>query len=274
MSRRSAGVCAAALYTAALSALSTGCASALMKLPADPGVPSPEAAEILTRVTSTCRAIKTFTAEVGVSGKLGGQGIRRGRLLVGLASPSSAYLDAPAPFGASVFIFAAAGEEVTLLLPRDRRVLRQGRPSEVLEAAAGVPLSPAELLETVTGCAPALATPTGTQIGDEWRIVRGASEWYLRRARAMDPWRLVAVVHKEPGRPEWRAEFKEFVDDLPHAVRIASVNPAGFDLTLRVSQIEVNVPLEAATFHPRVPADYAPLSLEDLRRAGPVSEAK
>jgi hypothetical protein len=261
--------------TVALTAaiLTSSCAAApLLKLPAGPGVPSPDAATTLAQATVTCRAIRTFTAEVGVSGTIGGKKIRRSRLLAGVAAPASAYLDAPAPFGASVFIFAAVDDQATLLLPRDRRVLSGGRPAEVLEAAAGVPLGPSALRETLTGCT-SNSAGDGSDIGETWRVIRGSSERYLSRNRPADPWRLVAVVHRESGQPEWRAEFRDFANDVPRTIRIASVDPKGFDLTLALSQVEINVPLEGDVFHPRVPSDYAPLTLDDLRAAGPMAEA-
>ena len=59
---------------------------------------------------------------------------------VGVAAPASARLEAVAPFGPPLFIFAATDDDATLLLPRDERVLEHGRPAEVLDAVAGVPL--------------------------------------------------------------------------------------------------------------------------------------
>ena len=59
-----------------------------------------------------------------------------------------------------LFFFVATGDDATLLLPRDDRVLEHGRPDAVLEAVAGVPLGAADLATTLTGCAPA-STPTG-----------------------------------------------------------------------------------------------------------------
>jgi len=260
--------------TVALTAaiLTSSCAAApLMKLPAGPGLPAPDATTTLTQATAACRAIRTFTAEVGVSGKIGGKKIRRSRLLAGVASPASAYLDAPAPFGASVFIFAAVDDQATLLLPRDRRVLSGGRPADVLEAAAGVPLGPAALRETLTGCT-SNTSGDGSDVGETWRVIHGGDERFLSRSRPSDPWRLVAVVHGKAGQPEWRAEFRDFANDVPRTIRIASVDPKGFDLTLALTQVEINAPLAADVFHPRVPADYAPLTLDDLRASGPMAE--
>jgi hypothetical protein len=265
MSARATVALAAALLTCS-------CAAPLLKLPAAPGVPAPGAAATLAQATAACRAITTLTAEVGVSGTLGGRKIRRSRLLAGVAAPASAYLDAPAPFGASVFIFAAIDDRATLLLPRDRRVLSGGRPVDVLEAAAGVPLGPVDLRETLTGCT-SIDAGEGRAVGDTWRVVHGTSDRFLSRVRPSDPWRLVAIVHREPGQPEWRAEFRDFASSLPRTIRIASADPKGFDLTLALSQVEVNSPLEGDVFHPRVPPDYAPLTLDDLRAAGPMTEA-
>jgi hypothetical protein len=254
-----------------LAVLATSCAAPLMKLPQEPGVPASDGVAILAQATMACRGIQTLSAEISVGGRVGGRGMRRARLLVGVRAPASVYLDAPAPFGASAFIFAAVDDQGTLLLPRDRRVLERGRPAEVLEAITGVPLSPFELRQTLTGCAPALDAAEARQVGDQWRIIRAASEWYLYRARPDQPWRLVAAVHRGGGR-EWRVEYREFRGDLPRALRLSSADANGFDLTITLADLDLNVPLEPDIFRPRVPAGYAPISLEDLRRAGPMAE--
>ena len=46
------------------------------------------------------------------------------------------------------------------------------------------------------------------------------------------------------------------------------------DITLRLSQVEINVPLADAVFEVDVPRDAAPLTLEELRRAGPLGGVK
>ena len=70
-----------------------------------------------------------------------------------------------APFGAPIFILAANNDDTTLLLPRDERVLQHGRSADVLEAAAGVPLSAADLRLVLNGCAPEVARPEGRALG-------------------------------------------------------------------------------------------------------------
>src|SRR5712691_8444522 len=102
--------------------LCASCAARLMKLPAGPGRPASDARDAVSDATSTCRAVSTITAEIAAAGSVGGQRFRA-RLSAGLASPASARLEAAAPFGAPMFILVANGNDATLLLPHDGRVL-------------------------------------------------------------------------------------------------------------------------------------------------------
>jgi hypothetical protein len=243
-----------------------------MKLPSGPGVSAPDAADVLARATDACRRISTISAEVAVTGTVGGHRLR-GRLLAGLAAPASAYLELPAPFGAPVFIFGAHDNDATLLLVRDRRVLEHGRSDAVLEAVTGVPLRPSELRTVLTGCADGSVFTEARQIGDGWLVIRGAEELYLRRARPTDPWRLVAVIHRGTSGPEWRAEYSDFLNDLPRTIRLRSVDPRRFDLRLALTQVETNVPLEPDAFKVKVPPGTPPIALDELREAGPLAGA-
>jgi hypothetical protein len=254
--------CAAALFA-------VSCGAPLMKLPSGPGAAAPDAVSLLAEATSVCRMISTISTEVGVSGSLGGHRVR-GRLLAGLATPASLYIEAPAPFGAPLFVLGASGGDATLLLPRDRRVLEHGRPEEVLAAVAGVPLDPAELRATLTGCvAGPDAASDGRSLGPDWRVVDGERTRYLRREHPAGPWRLVAVIR--PGEAGWRADYRNFVNDLPRTVRLTSNQPQRFDLRLELSQVELNVDLQPSTFQISIPPGAAPISLDDLRVNGPLA---
>ena len=264
MTRRAAVALAAAIAA-------SSCAAPLLKLPPGPGTPAADAATIAAQALRACLNTKTITAEIGISGSVGRRRLRA-RLVAGLAAPALAYLEAPAPFGAPVFIFAASGDDATLLLPRDRRVLEHGRPSDVLEAIAGVPAGPQELRAALTGCATEAVSTDGEQVGDQWRIIRGPETLYLYRERTTGPWRLVAVVHDSGGTGAWRAEYRDFTNGLPRTVRLISGTPGRFDLRLSLSQIEVDVPLDTATFTVRIPPDTTPLTLQELRDAGPLAE--
>ena len=256
---------------------SVACGASLVRLPSGPGFTAQDGAGALQQATGPCLAIRTLTAEVAVSGSADGHRVRA-RLTAGVSPPASARLEAVAPFGQPVFIFVATGTDATLLLPRDNRVLEHGRPDEVLDALTGMPLGAADLHDTLTGCAsaPASGPLQARAFGDLWRVVAAGhdGELYLHRADANASWRLVAViVRSSSGRP-WRADYSAFQNNLPRAIRLTSVaSPASgaFDLQLSLSQVEVNVPLAADAFRVKIPAGAGPITLEELRRSGPLA---
>jgi hypothetical protein len=187
----------------------------------------------------------------------------------GLAPPASARLEAVAPFGAPIFIFVARGDDATLLLPRDDRVLEHGKSDQVLEAVAGVPIGAADLRLALVGCPPLEIDAGGAkQFGAEWRLVAGDGEdVWLRRDRAGGRWRVVSIVKRDP---DWRAEYREFTPNgLPRSVHFVSGDRKRFDLTLALSQVELNPALGAEVFRLDVPRDADPITLEELRRARP-----
>jgi hypothetical protein len=248
----------------------SACAPSLMKLPTAPGVATTDARQVVTDATSTCRSVRTFSAELAASGSVGGQRLR-GRLLVGLAAPASARIEAVAPFGPPAFIFVARDADATLLLPRDDRVLEHGRPDAVLESLAGVPLDTASLRGALTGCASENPPTRARAIGDDWRVVEdGAEEIYFKRSSSV--WQLVAVVHGDGQRGDagpWRAEYRDFQNGLPRSVRLVSRDPSRFDLRFALSQVDVNTTLGADVFRVEVPRSARPITLEELRDARP-----
>jgi len=255
-------------------ALASSCAAPLMKLPTGPGVPAADGAAVIGQATAACRAIDTLTVEMSVRGSVGGRRLR-GRLSAGLARPSSARLEAVASFGQPVFVFVATNNDASLLLPRDRRVLEHGNPADVLEAVAGVPLDAAALRSVLTGCARAPDASGTVSLGDTWRVAPDADDdEYFRRDGASSPWRLVATRHRPAptNAAGWRADYLMFENNLPRTVHVTS-QPAGrFDLEIVLSQIEVNVALGAETFRPLQAAGAVPISLDELRRSGPLGE--
>jgi hypothetical protein len=255
--------------------LTTSCAAGLQRLPEGPGTPAPDAADAFAQATAACRRVTALSAEVAVSGRAAGQRLR-GRVLAGLAAPSSAYLDAAAPFGASLFIYAARDREATLLLPRDQRVLQHGEPAAVLEAVAGVPLDASDLRHTLTGCVPDSTAANGRRFGDSWRVVSLSSgNAYLKRASSTTPWRVVAVVREGSPGEGWRADYTNFAADLPRTVHLVSRDGGRrFDLTLSLSQVEVNPQLGPEVFEVRIPPSASPITLDELRRAGPLGESR
>jgi hypothetical protein len=219
--------------------------------------------------------VQSLTAEIAVSGSVGGQRVRAH--LVAGATASAARLEAVAPFGAPLFIFVADGRDGTLYFPRDARVVEHGAPAQLLEAVAGVPLEASDLLPSLTGCAPADRLSDPQAIGEQWRTASGAAgeKVYLRRERTTDRWRLVAVVHGTTGSAgSWRAEYDDFRDGLPRVVRFASADQRRFAIQLALSQVETNVALGPEAFRVDVPRDAERITVDELRRSGPLAQTK
>jgi hypothetical protein len=57
-----------------------------------------------------------------------------------------------------------------------------------------------------------------------------------------------------------------------HTTSSAGVVPA--DLSIRISQVEVNTTLGTGVFSVDVPKDAAPLTIEELRTVGPLGERR
>ena len=249
------------------------CGVPLMKLPPGPGVPSADAADALSQATAACIAVRSLTAEAAVAGSAGGHRLS-GRLVIGVASPASARLEAVAPFGPPLFIFAAEQDDATLLLPRDDRVLEHGRPDAVLEAVTGAPLGTADLRALLTGCAPPPVPAEGRRAGDDWRVVGSSSDDEMFVRRVDGAWRLVAATRRR-GAHAWREEYRDHLNGLPRTIRLVSLEAGGtggaFDLRLALSQVEINVALESAVFEVHIPSGVRPITLDELRQSGPLA---
>ena len=262
--------------------LTLSCGARLMKLPSGPGGPAPDITQVFAEATGACQQLSSITAEVGVSGSVGGRRLRA-RLIVGLEAPASARLEAFA-FGQQIFIVVVRGGDATLLLTRENRILEHGRADEILEAVAGIPLDASDLRTTLAGCPPQSAGASsrpGTgpgaarQIGDDWRVAaEEATEMYFHRESRERPWRLVAAVRRDPKRPAWRVEYRSFENNLPRTIRMTSTESSRFDLRLALSQVELNAKLPSAAFEVKVPSSADPITIEELRRNGPLGQAE
>ena len=151
----------------------------------------------------------------GLSGRAAGQRVR-GRVQAGLV-PGALRLEGVAPFGSPVFILVADGQRGTLLLLRDRRVLRDAPPEEILErphrhqARLRRPACVVERLRE-GGCRAAAARA----YGQDWLAVDLASGGTIYLHRAGGAWRIVAGRY---GGLE--VDYPAFAGDRPSQVVIA-----------------------------------------------------
>lgn len=250
------------------------CAPKPIALPTDPGAPFADFARVHAQISAACAGVRTLTLELGLSGRAGDERLR-GPVVAGFERPSSMRLEGVAPFGQPVFILAARNGSGTLLLPRERRILRSAAPEAILEALTGVALAPADLQAVLTGCVvPAPRAESGRIHAGGWASIDVASAPESGDARTATlflrltggAWQLRAAR-----RDRWQIEYRLAQGAFPESVRLASARPElRVDITASLSQIETNTGIDAAAFTIEEPASVTPLSIEELRDAGPL----
>jgi len=248
------------------------CAARLVQLPVGEGEAFPGYEEALQGATRGCREVRSLSAELAVSGRVDGRKLR-GRVMAGLTAEGRIRLEGAAPFGPPVFILVASGPAATLLLPRDGRVLTGEPASAILLALVGVDLRPADLLAILAGCVvPDPQATGGRSFSSGWArldLSGGATAFLQRDSRR--GWVIRAGLW-----PRLRLDYEPAEGSAPASVRLQTAAEAGTasDLRIGLSQVEVNVPLGAEVFAVKVPADAVPITLTELRQAGPIGEKR
>ena len=214
--------------------------------------------------------------EIGLSGRAGNEPLR-GRVIAGFERPSSMHLQGVAPFGGPVFILAARGGSATLLLTREDRIIRNAPPEAILGALTGVALDPADLLAVFTGCVvPGPRATAGrlhtaglasidVESADQGTQRRTATV-YLRRNGSQ--WQLRAAK-----RDRWQIEYVPGTGSFPQSVRFISTSPDVLvGITAALSQIETNEDLDPKAFVVEEPKTVMPMTIDELRQAGPLRD--
>jgi hypothetical protein len=241
------------------------------------GIPTAEYSAAFTIAITYCRSVQTLQAELNLSGKAGVQRLR-GRALAGFA-PGALRLEALAPFGSPAFILVADRSRGTLLLPRDRRILQDASPEDILNALIGVPLGPDDLRAVLSGCVKANAEPiTGRSFGSDWMSVdlRSGGTLYLHLQGQPARWHVVAGRYSG-----LEIEYTQFVGERPSQIVIRSQSVgsgapaavADVSLTIGLSQVDVNGDLPRdALVALKIPPGVQPITLAELRDAGPLGQ--
>jgi hypothetical protein len=253
------------IVTLAFCIAAISCGPRRVELPSDSGSPFPDFATVHEQVSSACRGVRTLEAELTLRGRVAGQRLS-GRVIAGFERPASMRLEGLAPLGQPLFILAAQNGAGVLLLPRDSRVLRGQPPQAILEALIGVNLAPGDLQAILTGCVVPDPAPTGGRVYvGGWASIdlQGGARLYLRRTTQ---WEVRAAR-----RDGWQIEYTVGQSRYPQSVRLVADSPrVQVDLAAGISQLEANVDLRAAAFRVDVPPSAEPLTLDELREAGPL----
>lgn len=269
--------CSRALLVAFALGAAACATAATIRLPDGPWADEPSAAGAFESASAPCRGVRTLTAELGVRGKAGRSKIR-GRVLAGFERGGSLRLEAPAPFGAPIFILVSRANRATLLLPRDRRILRDVAVDDVLDAITGLRRSSDDVLALLAGClaADAASAGTGQRSSGGWLRVGLTGGVTAFLAPDGGRWRVAAGQGGAGAAGfAWSVSYAAFASGFPGAVTIrqeAAAGAAETALTFQVSQLETNVPIDPRAFDVIVPADTQPLTLDELRQSGPLAD--
>jgi hypothetical protein len=257
--------CSRQVLAIALVAVSTACAPKVPSLPTGTGVPLPDVDKVYLQAGARCRDVQSLLAVLDISGRAAGQRLRAS-LDAGFQAPDSFRLELPAP-GRPVFTFAAIGSGAILILGREGRVLKGAPPADVLDALTGVPFGPDQLREILTGCGFGVGTPTSGRLFSDGRAVIEAGPIVSYVVQGNDKqWGIFAARYRE-----WQVFYETFASGLPTTIRLVSTGADRdrTDLRIRLSQVDINKPIDPSAFLPEIPADATPITLDQLRQAGP-----
>lgn len=243
--------------------VTAGCAGRSgIALPDGPGAPLADYASTLETAVDRCRRVRTMELSMAISGRVGESRIR-GDVLGALARPGSLRLIGVAPFGPPGFELVVADDEAVLLLPRDRRVVRDVSGGALLQAVAGLPLEAADFRAVLTGCVVPDPRPTSGRVyPDGWMGIEVEGDAHV----------FVRTIDGEPTvvagrRPGLQVEYADHLGGLPRRVHVIVSDTTGSstDLTARLSQVNVNIELHPEVFVARVREDFTPATLEQLQ---------
>lgn len=264
------GPAALALTILLITIAGTACGPRRFALPAGLGTPMADYADAFASALIRCHDVRTLQAELGLSGNVGRQRLR-GRVLAGLI-PGALRLEGVAPIGGPIFILVADGSRGTLLLLRDRRVLQDAPPADILNALVGIALAADDLRAVLSGCVKATADASGArQYGPDWMMVDLASGGAIYLHRQDGAWRFVAGRYSG-----LEIEYVRFerASNLPSQILIRSSSAAAdpvVNLAVEVSQAELNGDLPRDQLVAiKMPLGLSPISLQELRDAGPL----
>jgi hypothetical protein len=137
----------------------------------------------------------------------------------------------------------------------------------------GLDLGPSDLLAILSGCVTPDARAAGGRLfPSEWARIdlSGGAAAYLQRGQQTG-WFVRAAA-----REELTITYDSGGHGAPPSVRLIADRSRGStsDLRIDLSQVAVDQKLGPEVFSVRVPADATPISLKELREAGPLGEKR
>ena len=249
----------------ALSSLGAACGTRAFLRPAGPAQPAPDAGAAWTEATAACRPVTAYAASLDLSGRLGAQRIGRlagATLDVAVTQAGQVGLEARA---SGQFIFRLGGTADRAVLVLEDRIVTAPA-SAIVEALIGLKISPAFLLAILTGCVSVSPTvERAGRFGDVIEIANADATAYLTRQAGS--WRVRAG---QSGGISF--DLTKYDRGLPHEISLRSAAGDGpaVAVTLRVTRADANPSLPAGAFTVTEPPGSTPMTLDELRDAGPL----
>lgn len=253
------------LLIVSLAVSGSSCAAPRFAIPTGAAVPMADGVATWHSASAVCRDVEAIGLDLRAGGRVAGQRVVGLRFAVALDRHGYVALEARAGAGAApVFSLRGTSEQATLVLVRERRVVRAPA-AAILDALVGLPMSPARLLAVLAGCVSDAEADVVHQIGGTVRVRTADAEVYL--VERGDRWVVRAGT------------FGDFVADYdrgdgPWPTRVSITTTSGrspdVQLALQVDAVDTRR-RDAAVFVPSTPSDMAEASLEWLRTNGPVA---
>jgi hypothetical protein len=246
--------------------LAGACAGKRVQLPTDSGTPLADYADIHRQLAAGCADVRTFRSALSLSGTANGERLG-GTLANGFRAPDAMRLELRVrPFNTLAFVLAADARGATLLLPREKQVVRSARGEDILAALTGIALAPADLMAILTGCVVPSPHPTGGRRHEKnWVSIDLGNEATVYAQQTGGRWQVRGAK-----RGTWRVEYPEWpaTNRFPARVTLSASQPVMVDMRATISNAEADVDL--GDFSVAVPADAEVIPLEQLQRSGPL----
>ena len=249
----------------------TACAASIdhIRVPSGTPVIVSEHEAIWDDLSRPCRSVRSADLVVMFRGYTGQRFFRRTRARAAIKRPGFLRLEGMAPFGAPAFILIARPGHATLFLPRERQVVRDASASDLLYFLSGLSLEPDDVHALLTGCVIQNGVSLSARAyGDDWVAIdlSGGATVYSRRS-GITPVISIGTLGNLV------VEYSEHVRGLPRKLRIQTVDASSpTDLTIELSQVNVNIEINPEAFEASVPATFSPVAFDDFQLQSPTED--
>jgi hypothetical protein len=205
-----------------------------------------------------CQDVQRLTAHLDLRGIVAGRQVSR-TMWAGVSVDGLSRLESASPSGRP-FVLTASKRQALLLLPDRGPAYVRGDAAVLHNAVIGLALDGSALEAVLTGCPRISGGLTAEAFDSGWmRVMIDAKDaLYLHRSGAGAAWEAMAYLHVDAAQNvRWRADFRDRgrYDGVPRTIRLTKLEwnsraSRDFDVTLRLTRIQVNPLLTPATFAP------------------------